>query len=198
MIRSANELRIDPKKLATSGFSAGANLAITSTMRLTEHLETLKSKNTPVPDHQVRAVATWYPITDYTLSRAERRATSVRPDQTLPDNITSLFDASYLYPSNLVLANPLLSPSKATDEQLAKSIPPNVIFYTCEWDMLLREGEELAKRLEKMPISKKVFYKKIPEVPHGWDKSPDPLKPAAHTDELYTECCQHLRSIFAQ
>lgn len=198
LIRSAKDLHIDPNKLATSGFSAGANLAITSTMRLTEHIDSLKASNTTIPEHQVRAIATWYPITDYTLSRAERRATSVRPDQTLPDNITSLFDASYLYPRDLLLAHPLLSPSKASDQQLAKAIPPNVIFYTCEWDMLLREGEELAKRLEKAPINKKLFYKMIPEVPHGWDKSPDPLKPAAHTEELYRECCQYLRNIFAE
>ncbi|KAK3349135.1 Alpha/Beta hydrolase protein [Lasiosphaeria hispida] len=196
LIRHANELHIDPSRLATSGFSAGANVAITSTLRLAEHLN-----STPrplVPEHTIRAVATWYPITDYTLSRAERRATSVRPDQTLPDNITSLFDASYLYPPELILANPLLSPSKASDEGLARGIPPNVIFYTCEWDMLLREGEELAKRLGEHPIDKKVFYKMIPAVPHGWDKSPDPLKPAAHSEELYLECCERLRDIFTK
>ncbi|KAK0617628.1 Alpha/Beta hydrolase protein [Immersiella caudata] len=195
LIRSAKELCIDPHKLATCGFSAGANLAITSTLRLTDHLKTTIA---PVPPHKVRAVATWYPITDYTLSRAERRETSVRPDQTLPDNITSLFDASYLYPPELRLSHPWLSPSKASDEQLAEGIPPHVIFYTCEWDMLLREGEELAKRLGRAPIGKDVRYKMIPEVPHGWDKSPDPLKPAAGAEELYRECCETLKGIFEE
>lgn len=200
LARSAKDFHINPQKLATSGFSAGGNIAITSTLRLAEHLETLKSSSagprSAPPNHKICAIATWYPITDYTLSRAERRATSVRPDQTLPDNMTSLFDASYLYPPELGLANPLLSPSKASDEQLAHAIPPNVIFYTCEWDMLLREGEELAKRLGRAPINKNVRYKMIPAVPHGWDKSPDPLKTAIHAEELYRECCEALRDIF--
>ncbi|KAK0640645.1 Alpha/Beta hydrolase protein [Cercophora newfieldiana] len=194
LIHSAKDLAIDPHKLATCGFSAGANLALTSTLRLTQHLQTAAGSS--VPSHKVRAVATWYPITDYTLSRAERRETSVRPDQTLPDNITSLFDASYLYPPELLLADPLLSPSKATDEQLAQGIPPHVIFYTCEWDMLLREGEELAKRLGRSPIGKDVRYKMIPEVPHAWDKAPDPTKPAAGSEQLYEECCKALKGIF--
>ena len=193
LARSAKELAINPQKLATCGFSAGANLALTSNMRLAEHLKTAGSS---VPSHKVRAVATWYPITDYTLSRAERRETSVRPDQTLPDNITSLFDASYLYPPELMLSDPLLSPSKATDEQLTQGIPPHVIFYTCEWDMLLREGEELAKRLGRPPINKDVRYKMIPEVPHAWDKAPDPIKPAAGAEKLYLECCKALKEIF--
>jgi len=194
LIKSAKELCIDPRKLATSGFSAGANLAITSTLRLEDYKKGLPPSS--IPRHQIRAVATWYPITDYTLSRAERRATSVRPDQTLPDNITSLFDASYLYPPELVLAHPWLSPSKASDELLASAIPPHVLFYTCEWDMLLKEGEELARRLGRAPINKNVRYKMIPEVPHGWDKSPDPTKTAIHSEELYLECCTALKDIF--
>ncbi|KAK3315908.1 Alpha/Beta hydrolase protein [Apodospora peruviana] len=193
LINHAAEYNIDPTKLATSGFSAGGNIAITCPMRLTAHIKTLSM---PLPEHRIRAIATWYPITDYTLSRAERRLTAIRPDQTLPPALTTLFDASYLYPADLDLSDPFLSPSKASDAQLAESIPQDVVFYTCEWDMLLREGEELAKRLGAPPISKNVRYKMIPGVPHGWDKSPDPLKPAANSEVLYKECCETLRDIF--
>ncbi|KAK3380797.1 Alpha/Beta hydrolase protein [Podospora didyma] len=201
VIRNAADLQIDPFRLATSGFSAGGNIAITSTLRLSDHLKSLKqtsSAKSVVPDHSVRAIATWYPITDYTLSRAERRASSIRPDQTLPPTLTTLFDTSYLYPPTLKLDDPFLSPSKASDELLIEGIPSDVIFYTCEWDMLLKEGDEFAKRLAKEPINKKVHYKMIPEVPHGWDKSPDPLKPAAHSEGLYLECCETLKVIFAR
>ncbi|KAJ4288758.1 hypothetical protein N0V88_007293 [Collariella sp. IMI 366227] len=185
LIRSSADFNIDPLKLATSGFSAGGNLALTAPLCLSDHLKTLQSSGTNIPYHRIRAVATWYPVTDYTISRAVKRASCVRPDQTLPPTLTTLFDASYLFPSDLRLANPYLSPAKATDEQLAEGIPETVIFYTCEWDMLLKEGEEFAKRLEQAPIGRDVRYKMIPGVPHAWDKSPDPTKPAAFSEDLY-------------
>ncbi|KAK4666301.1 hypothetical protein QC763_405100 [Podospora pseudopauciseta] len=193
LIRHGPELYIDPHKLATSGFSAGGNIAITSTICLSEHLKTLSA---PVPPHNIRAIATWYPICDYTESREVKRARCVRPDQTLPANLTSLFDASYLYPSGVSLASPILSPTKASDTLLKEAIPETVIFYTCEWDMLQYEGEELAKRLGRAPINKTVKHKMIPGVPHAWDKSPDPTKPAAGSEELYKECCVYLKEVF--
>jgi acetyl esterase/lipase len=196
LIRSGSALHIDPLKLAVSGFSAGGNLAIASTLCLADHLWTLKESGKNTPDHRIRAVATWYPVTDYTQSRAVKRATSVRPDQVLPETLTSLFDASYLHPPTLRLENPYLSPSRATDEHLAAAIPETVIFYTCEWDMLMREGEALAKRLQKPPINKDVRYKMVKGVPHAWDKSPDPTKPAPFSEDLYRECCGHLSEAF--
>ncbi|GAB1315380.1 hypothetical protein MFIFM68171_05590 [Madurella fahalii] len=198
LIRFAADLHIDPLKLAVSGFSAGANLSLTSPLCLADHIKSVKASGLTIPDHRIRAVATWYPTTDYTISRAVKRATSVRPDQTLPDTLTSLFDASYLDPPSLRLAHPYISPSKATDEQLVAAIPETVIFYTCEWDMLLKEGEELAQRLGRAPINKDVRYKMIPGVPHAWDKSPDPTKPAPAAAELYRECCEILREVFAR
>ncbi|KAL2152843.1 hypothetical protein VTH82DRAFT_3998 [Thermothelomyces myriococcoides] len=196
LIHSGPDLHIDPLKLATSGFSAGANLAITSILRLSDHLEELKQAGTQVPDHCIRAVATWYPITDYTEPRALKRAASVRPDQTLPETLTSLFDACYLHPPDLPLDSCYLSPSMATDEHLAAAIPQTVIFFTCEHDMLLQEGEALARRLGEPPINKDVRYKMIKGVAHAWDKSPDPTKPAELSEELYRECCEHLSEAF--
>ncbi|KAK4032105.1 Alpha/Beta hydrolase protein [Parachaetomium inaequale] len=196
LIRSGPDLHIDPLKLATSGFSAGANLAITSTLCLADHLNVLRESGTQIPDHRVRAVASWYPVTDYTQPRAAKRAASVRPDQTLPETLTSLFDASYLQPSTLQLVNPYLSPSRATDEHLAAAIPQTVVLYTCEYDMLMQEGEEFASRLGRAPISRDVRYKMVKGVPHAWDKSPDPTKPAEFSEDLYRECCGHLREVF--
>lgn len=196
LARSGHDLHIDPFKLAVSGFSAGGNLAIASTLCLADHVRTLRKAGKDTPDYCIRAMATWYPVTDYTRPRAAKRAASVRPDQTLPETLTTLFDASYLQPSNLPLATPYLSPSKASDALLAEAIPNTVIFYTCEWDMLMQEGKELAERLQKPPISKDVRYKMIKGVPHAWDKSPDPTKPAALSEDLYRECCAHLAEAF--
>ncbi|CAK7211670.1 hypothetical protein SBRCBS47491_001203 [Sporothrix bragantina] len=194
IIRNAAELHIDPMRLATSGFSAGGNLCLTSLLRLGEYRQTHTEK---LPEHCIVATATWYPITDYTLSRAERRAACKRPDQALPSVFTDLFDASYLYPPDLDLQDPYLSPSQATNERLARDLPPLILFYTCEWDMLLQEGEDLARRLGREPIGKDVHYKMIPDVPHSWDKSPSPLKAAPGAEELYRECCEKLKAAFA-
>ncbi|KAJ8128919.1 hypothetical protein O1611_g4713 [Lasiodiplodia mahajangana] len=191
IIKNALELRVDPNRLATSGFSAGGNIAITAPMRLY-----LLSQTTCIPKHTIVALATFYPITDYTLSREERRAGSVRPDATLPASLTNLFDASYLFPPELDLADPCLSPNKASDELLIKAIPNNVFFFTCEWDMLLNEGEFLARRLEQSPISKRLFYYMVRGVRHGWDKSPSPIKPPYKSEKVYRECSTRLWRVF--
>lgn len=207
LIRNAAALHIDPMRLATSGFSAGGNLCLTSLLRLGAYMADTKTPatatTTPVaplllPEHHIVATATWYPIVDYKLSRAERRATCKRPDQVLPATLTDLFDASYLYPPDLDLLDPYLSPSQATDERLARDMPPHILVYTCEWDMLLHEGDVLAQRLGRTPIGKDVHYKTIPDVPHAWDKSPNPLKPAEGAEELYRDCCQRLKTVFDQ
>ncbi|KAI2607039.1 alpha/beta-hydrolase [Hypoxylon fragiforme] len=193
IINNATELRLDSNRIATSGFSAGGNIAITAPIRLHEHRQTAK-----IPEYRILAIATWYPITDYTLSRAERRASAIRPEATLPPVLTNLFDASYLFPPELNLSHPCLSPSRASDELLKESLPPNVIFYTCEWDMLLPEGKELAERLQRPPIEKNVYYTMVPGVAHGWDKGPNPMKPPPKSEKLYGECCKRLRSIFEE
>jgi acetyl esterase/lipase len=129
LIRSGSALHIDPLKLAISGFSAGGNLAIASTLCLADHLKTLKESGKDTPDHRIRAVATWYPVTDYTQSRAVKRATSVRPDQVLPETLTNLFDASYLHPrcvSKIHTNHPArrqTSTSPQPSQSLSSSIP---------------------------------------------------------------------------
>ena len=191
VIKNAAELRIDPNRLATSGFSAGGNIAITAPMRLY-----LLSQTETIPEHRMVALVTFYPITDYTLSREERRASSVRPEATLPASLTNLFDASYLFPPELDVSDPCLSPNKASDELLKKSIPDHIFFYTCELDMLLQEGEILARRLERPPVSKHVFYSMIRGVRHGWDKGPSPMKPPHKSEKIYRECCVRLWRVF--
>ncbi|KAI2783345.1 alpha/beta-hydrolase [Daldinia loculata] len=193
IINNAAKLRLDSNRIATSGFSAGGNIALTAPIRLFEHRKTVE-----LPEYRILAVATWYPITDYTLTRAERRASALRPEATLPPTLTNLFDASYLFPPELDLADPCLSPSKASDEMLIEGLPHNIIFYTCEWDMLLHEGEELAQRLQNPPISKNVFYTMIPGVAHGWDKGPNPMNPPQKSEKMYGECCRKLKNIFEE
>ena len=191
VIRHAAELRINPLKLATSGFSAGGNIAITALLRLASH-----PPSTPVPEYRFVALAAWYPVLDYTLTRAERRASAVRPDQTIPPTLTDLFDNSYLYPPELDLADPLLSPASASDDLLKKGIPKKVLLYTCEWDMLMDEGQKFAARLRELPLGKQVHYSMIPGVTHGWDKGPNPVRVVPGSEEAYRDCCGRMRDIF--
>lgn len=60
---------------------------------------------------KIRGIVSFYPPTDYTQTRAQRRATCIRADQNLPAVFTELFDDSYLQPPSLDLAHPWLSPA---------------------------------------------------------------------------------------
>lgn len=196
VIRHAAELRIDRSRIATSGFSAGGNIAFTAMLRLASVIRETQPARSTVPDHQIVAVMAWYPIVDSTLSRVDRRATAVNPARTLPSTLTDLFDAAYYYPPDMDLANPYASPAKAADELLARVVPPKVRLYTCEFDMLRREGEEFARRLANPPIGKDVTHVMIPGVEHGWDRSPNPWRPAERSGELYGDCAEWLKDVF--
>ncbi|KAH0366079.1 alpha/beta-hydrolase, partial [Aureobasidium melanogenum] len=145
------------------------------------------------------AIVPWYPSCDYTQTREERRNTSVRTDQDLPAIFTNLFDESYLHPPDTIpLDSPYLSPGIAPTDLLAEALPQEIIMHTCQWDMLLAEGEKFRDRLLGKGINKSVHYKMIEGVPHGWDKAPNPLKPTPGVKEHYLHATSHLRRIFAK
>jgi acetyl esterase/lipase len=105
---------------------------------------------------KIRGIVSFYPPTDYTQTRAQRRATCVRADQNLPAVFTELFDDSYLQPPSLDLAHPWLSPGQAPDRML-RALPDDIVLFCCEWDMLLAEGEKFRDRLQK-DLGKRVHY----------------------------------------
>lgn len=142
---------------------------------------------------RIAAIIAWYPSTDYTLSRNERRETNLRPDQELSAVFTELFDNSYLQPPTMNLANPYLSPSQATPSMLAK-LPDDIVLYTCEWDMLREEGQKFKDKLEAM--GKRVYHRMVLGVPHGWDKAPNPVKVTPGVAEHYRDACRELRRVF--
>ncbi|KXS98459.1 hypothetical protein AC578_8073 [Pseudocercospora eumusae] len=153
----------------------------------------------PVPDVRIRGIVPWYPSLDYTRTREERRATCVRTDQELPALFTNLFDDSYLHPpKDVTLDSPYLSPGVAPTDLLRNALPDEIIMYTCEWDMLLEEGQEFHQRLISDDIGKNVVYTMVPEVPHGWDKAPNPWKPTPGVKEHYLKACKEIRRILGQ
>lgn len=142
---------------------------------------------------KLKAIVSWYPSTDYTHTREQRRMTCVRKDQELPSLFTDLFDESYLQPPTMDMGNPFLSPGVAPKEMLAE-LPEDIIMFTCEWDMLLAEGERLRDRLRD-EVGKNIRYHMVPGVPHGWDKAPNPIKPTPGVYTHYLTACKELRKV---
>jgi acetyl esterase/lipase len=214
----AKEFHIDLDRIAVSGFSSGANMAFTVPLRLQEELEEEMAKNEERHmsviegrrpalqkafsdgrilvkarrELSVKAVVAWYPSVDYTHTREQRRATCARLDQQLPAVFTDLFDESYLQPPTMDMANPYLSPGVAPDHMLA-GLPQEIILFTCEWDMLLVEGEVFRDRLRR--LDKTVHYTMVPQAPHGWDKAPNPLKQTPGVQTQYLKACKELKRL---
>nr|XP_031863840.1 uncharacterized protein CI109_000483 [Kwoniella shandongensis]KAA5530912.1 hypothetical protein CI109_000483 [Kwoniella shandongensis] len=178
---SANAARygIDPSQLVISGFSAGGNLAFSSNHLLHHASKWYYTLPTPLP--RIRGIVAFYPLLDYSLPREAKRATCVKPEFTLPDSLTNLFDTSYLTPS-LDLLDPRVSPSIASDE-LIDSLPP-VHLVLCEYDMLHAEGLDFKKRLETR--GNDVTCREVKGEKHGWDKPP-PFAPKSSVVVEYTE-----------
>jgi putative ergosteryl-3beta-O-L-aspartate hydrolase len=210
LIDHADALGIDPDRIGISGFSAGGNMAFTVPLMLQREFQrragTYKkgvivdregrdatAELHPLPKGKIQAIMAWYPPTDYSLTRTERRATNVRQDKSLPEFFTTLFDAAYLYDrsNNFDLKSPYLSPGLAPDEMLT-ALPDDIIMYICEWDELRAEAEVFRDRLKGLP-GKKVVSRVIEGVMHGFDKGPNPLWRDQDTENLYADACVELK-----
>lgn len=219
LVNNAKELCVDIEKIAVSGFSAGANMAFTVPLRLSEELDaemaigedhrksvqlmTRPPLNKAISEGRmltkakkqinVKCVVAWYPPCDYTTTREEKKLSMKRLDQSLPAVFTDLFDESYLQPPTLDLSDPYLSPGVAPAHLLA-GLPQEIMMFCCEWDMLLQEGERFRDRLQT-EIGKTVHYHEVPGVPHGWDKAPNPLHTTPGVAEWYTKACKELKRL---
>lgn len=204
----ASELNIDASRIALTGFSSGANLAITVPLRLRDRVKNEASSDIihivePLDSTQnlvssqgnLHVVATfaWYPLLDFVASREHRRAASVIPGKTMPAFFTNLFDESYL-PDHAQRSSPFASPEHAPDDMLDEALPQDIFLYTCEWDMLLHEGQRFVRRLENM--GKRVRAMMVEKVPHAWDKSPNPFRDQQKINIIYESACHEMQAIF--
>lgn len=223
--RNADLLGLDRDKMALSGFSAGGNLCFTVLLRLKEELTKLGKLGRNEQHHNddeeyddlgeqrqiaICGLVAWYPSLDYTLTRHEKRMSNPGgKSKSLSKIFTTLFDAAYIRPhpsspsSSLsssyssLCRNPYLSPAVAPSRILITSLPHDIILYTCEWDMLLREGETFRNRL--CELGKSVSGGIIPEVRHGWDRSPILFfhhRTILKMRRYYEEACRELRRVF--
>lgn len=208
----AGELGIDASRIVLTGFSAGGNLAITVPLRLQSRI--MNDTGSDIVDSnaigpfdstqnlvsgqnnlQILGCFAWYPLLDFVASREHRRATSVFPGKTMPAFFTNLFDEAYI-PDRDLRTSPFASPERASDQMLDEGLPRNIFLYTCEWDMLLHEGQRFVRRLEAM--GKKVRAMMIEKAPHAWDKSPNPFRDQARINVIYRAACAEMKMIFDQ
>lgn len=168
-----------------------------------------------VPAFTIQALCPFYASTDYTRSRAARRATNPDPAHNLSTGLTTLFDDSYL-PSNIRLENPYLSPAMLSAADMRAIFQEvTVVSIGCELDMLCREGADFAARLRaarahtSFPAPEDSNYDEMPGehmgvtwavvkgVPHGWDKHPFLNKSARQCIQTeYDFVCDRLRRVF--
>jgi putative ergosteryl-3beta-O-L-aspartate hydrolase len=145
---------------------------------------------------QIRSIVAWYPLLDWTMSRSRKIRESRNPEKCLSKTFTDLFDFSYLPAPDMHgdHCSPYASPALAPDSMLQSGLPRDIQLWLCEWDMLLREGQLFADRLDT--IGKRVDMKMIPQVPHAWDKSPNPFRDQRAIDVLYTKAAMNLHRVF--
>ncbi|KAG8917469.1 hypothetical protein FRC01_002434 [Tulasnella sp. 417] len=150
-----------------------------------------------VLSHEHRAIKLsipWYPLTDFTATKEERRKTITRLDKALPQFFNRLFDSSYLHSTEEVkLDSPYLSRGVASGE-LLRFMPDEILMYTCEWDELRAEAERFTDRVKK--LGKKIKYRMVEGVPHGWDRDPNPFKVNPVTLEVYAEAAKEIKRVF--
>lgn len=217
--KHAGEYSLDMSNTVLSGFSAGANLAITVPLRF-EFFTKNHNQMLSIPSQasdlsrwpstqglidgaqldelKIVSVVAWYPILDWTRSRAEKRRMSRMPDHTLPKVFTDLFDYSYLPPPDVhgYHCSPYTSPALAPDYMLKEGLPADIQLWLCEWDMLLAEGEKFSDRLRN--LGKNVSETMVPAVPHGFDQSANPLRDQQKIDDLYRQACAGIRDVLKQ
>lgn len=185
----APEFGVDPDRIFISGFSAGGSLSLASWVLLQTPLR-WGYQLTHVKPPRIAGFVLFYPLLDYTISRPRKRTGCVKPDLTLPKNMTDLFDASYLYPKlpKEDRDDPRLSPGLMADEQLV-NLPP-VHLCICEYDMLLAEGHSFADRLKD--AGKDITVRVVEREKHAWDKPP-PMWPKESVHVEYSHAQESVR-----
>lgn len=147
---AAQPERFDTERVAVSGFSAGANLALVAGSVLRKSVEVA-----------IQTVISIYPITD--LSIAPEAKTVPNPIKPITPGMAHLFNDCYV-PDHETRKDPRVSPSYAKIEDYA----PTVAMITCEGDILAPEADELAEKLADG--KRKVVHRNFKGVGHGFDK----------------------------
>ncbi|KAL1881070.1 hypothetical protein Plec18167_003612 [Paecilomyces lecythidis] len=142
----------DAKRVALSGFSAGANLSVT-----------VSSSSSLLPRETFSKVILFYSPADLHQDPAEKKA----PDNTgkqIPAFISRFFHNCYL-PPGVDRRDPRISPLYAAPE----TIPNNLLVITGDQDPFAFEMEEVANKAAALP-GRNVVIKRMEKCTHAWDK----------------------------
>lgn len=185
----ASEFGIDPKRIILSGFSAGGNCTLATWVVLQDPGRWNYTFATEAP--AIAGLVMFYPLLDWSVPRGAKRKSCARPDLTLSPALTDLIDISYVYPNipHDERTDLRMSPALMPDEMLLK-LPP-VHQCLCEFDMLLKEGQDFTKRLQSHGLT--VSERFVKEAQHAWDKPP-PMEYKETAAEEYNAATQAIAS----
>ncbi|KJZ70565.1 hypothetical protein HIM_10033 [Hirsutella minnesotensis 3608] len=175
----ANQPRLfDSDRVALSGFSSGANLALVASSELARELNDILN---------IRAVYAFYPAID--LSIAAEDKTAPQPIRPLSVTAQRLFVDSYV-PNLEDRKLPKISPMYIEPT----SFPPHVFLVACSGDILAPETKAFGERLSRARL--RVELVEVDEAAHGFDKTVmgRDFKPRER-DRVYSKVIDSLRNI---
>ncbi|KAF4967679.1 hypothetical protein FSARC_4814 [Fusarium sarcochroum] len=146
---SAQTNRFDKARMAVSGFSAGATIALATAVGSHRSLGITFS-----------VAVVLYPFTD--MSIVPEAKTVANPIKPLPPYVANIFNDSYVFDKSL-RSDSRASPALADPEDF----PATVGIMTCEGDILEPEGHALAMKLEVG--GRRVSLKEMKGVPHAFE-----------------------------
>ncbi|CAH0043647.1 unnamed protein product [Clonostachys solani] len=141
----------DEKRIAVSGFSSGANLALVAA-------SILRKKLTMV---DIKIPVAFYPVTNKAADPEQKVAP--QSNKPVPAGISRIFNDCYV-PDVAVRSDPRVSPEFADPD----SFPDRVTILTAGGDNLAPEGNALAAKLDNG--HRKVVTRMFDDVNHGFDK----------------------------
>ncbi|KAH7161055.1 Alpha/Beta hydrolase protein [Dactylonectria macrodidyma] len=165
----------DLNRIALSGFSSGANLALIASSELRREFKNLN----------INAVYSFYPGVDFTIAPEEKAVPE--PISPLPVRFQHIFTDSYI-PRLEDRKSPRASPMYAE----ASSFPAHTILFVCSGDILAPEAEAFGQKLER--AGRDIEVVKVEGAAHGFDKAIKPsLFKAKETEMAYSKVVESLK-----
>ncbi|KAL2844026.1 alpha/beta-hydrolase [Aspergillus pseudodeflectus] len=198
---SLEGIKVDPRRVAIAGNSAGGNLTAALTLLVSFTQGPCATFRDALPrDFRQVAQLMLYPSLEINHPYRNRlaRTSSEARRHSLPAWMATLMENSYLPPSvdrDQIFIAPLI----ASNELLAELRLPHSILMTGGWDSLKEEGQAYAEKLRVSGAA--VTFKEYPRAVHGFSH----IRPARQKDcqsENYEDCwraiCQALEERFSE